>query len=375
MRIIQSVHRARSARPIVRAIGVALAIAGAGGCGSSSTGPSTAPGFLGGTATNHQIGLVVNATGKSVTLFQLGSPTTQKQIALGTSSAVTPVGLSIQARRAAVPLGNAASVALLDLVNQSVIRFYLFASGNTTGSVFSDDTTLFVANTTTGVVGRVTVGQPSDSVNDTVEVAPQPTALTFAGGRVLVTSTNLDENFNPIGNGIVTAIDPKTMAVLGTATTGGTNSNDAAIGPDGLLYVVNTGDFVEDGSLTIVNPATMQVVTTVSGMGVGPGAISIDSAGLAYISGFFSGTLVWDTKTRTFVRGTDNPVCARLGDGSCRGAFAATTDAAGKLYQVFFGSASPSLAPYVFVFDPTTFALRDSVSVGVGPSSISIRKF
>lgn len=375
MRIIQSVHSARSARSIVRAVGVALAIAAAGGCGSSSTGPSTAPGFLGGTATNHQIGLVVNSTGKSVTLFQLGSPTTQKQIALGTSSAVTPVGLSIQARRAAVPLGDAASVALLDLVHQSVVRFYLFASGNTTGSVFSDDTTLFVANTTTGVVGRVTVGQPSDSVNDTVDVAPQPTALSFAGGRVLVTSTNLDENFNPIGNGIVTAIDPKTMAVLGTATTGGTNSSDAAIGPDGLLYVVNTGDFVEDGSLTIVNPATMQVVTTVSGMGVGPGAISIDSAGLAYISGFFSGTLVWDTKTRTFVRGTDNPVCAKLGDGSCRGAFAATTDAAGNLYQVFFGSASPSLAPYVFVFDPTTFALRDSVSVGVGPSSISIRKF
>ena len=50
---------------------------------------------------------------------------------------------------------------------------------------------------------------------------------------------------------------------------GGTNSTDAAVGPDGLLYVVNTGDYVGQGSLTIVNPATMAVVTTIPNMGVG----------------------------------------------------------------------------------------------------------
>ena len=58
-------------------------------CGDDTSEP-IAPGFLGGTSSNHEIGVVVNSTGKSVTLFQLGSPATQQQIALGTSSTVTP---------------------------------------------------------------------------------------------------------------------------------------------------------------------------------------------------------------------------------------------------------------------------------------------
>jgi hypothetical protein len=142
-----------------------------------------------------------------------------------------------------------------------------------------------------------------------------------------------------------------------------------------LLYVVNTGDFVAQGSLTIVNPATMQVQATIPNMGAGPGAISIDANGLAYISGFFTGTLVWDTKTRAFVRGGNNPICAKLANGSCRGAFAATTNAAGDVYQVFFGSSTQNLPPYIFVFKAGTFALSDSINAGVGPSALVIRTF
>ncbi|MEP6493117.1 MAG: hypothetical protein ABJF01_10600 [bacterium] len=343
-------------------------------CGSDSTAP-VAPGFLGGTSGNHEIGLVVNSTGKALTLFQVGSPTTQQQIALGTSSTVTPTGFSVRGRRAAVPLGNAASVAFINLETATIQRFFVFTGGNATGSAFADDTTIIVANSDRNLVGRVTANQTADAITSTVTVAAQPTAITMVGGRALVVSANLDANFKPIGNGVVTAIDPKTLQVLGTANMGGTNSTDGAVGPDGLLYVVNTGDFVAQGSMTIIDPATMQVQTTVPNMGVGPGAISIDAAGLAYVSGFFSGTLVWNTKTRTFVRGTDNPVCAKLPNGSCRGAFAATTNAGGNLYQLFFGSSSQNLPPYAFVFKAGTFALTDSVSVGTGPAGIAIRTF
>jgi hypothetical protein len=331
------------------------------------------PGFLAGTSTNHEIGLVVNSTGKAVTLFQLGSPGTQNTIPLGTSSTITPTGLSVRGHRAAIPLGNAASVALIDLDVLVVQRYFTFPSGNTTGSAFVDDTTIVAADTDLGTVGRMTVGQSSNAITTTIPVAPSPTAVSVGGGRVLVTSANLDANFAPRGNGIVTAIDPKTMQVLGTATMGGTNSNDAAIGPDGLLYVVNTGDFVAPGSLTIVNPATMQVIATISNMGVGPGAISIDASGLAYISTFVSGTLVWSTKTRTFIRGADNPVCAKLANGSCRGAFAATANQAGDVYQVFFGSASQ--APYIFVYKAGSYTLSDSIAAGPGPTAIAIRTF
>jgi hypothetical protein len=361
-------HRLRRIAPIALVAGLLAS------CHSDTTGPTFPAGFLGGTSGEHEIGLVVNSTGNSVTMFQVGSPTTQKQIALGTSSTITAVGLSISGTHAAVPLGDAASVAIIDLTTAAITRFFTFASGNTTGSAFSNDTTVFAANTALNTVGRFTTGQSSTTISTVVSVAPGPTAINFTGGRILVTSGNLDANFNPIGNGIVTAIDPVSMAVLGTATTGGTNSSAAAVGPDGFLYVLNTGDFVGEGSMTVINPATMQVVRTVSNMGVGPGDISIDASGLAYISGFFSGTLVWNTKTLAFVRGESNPVCAPA-LGSCRGAFAAATNSAGNLYQAFFGSASQKLPPYIFVFKAGTFALSDSISVGAGPSSIAVRTF
>src|SRR5262249_29477365 len=161
---------------------------------------------------------------------------------------VSPVGLSVRGRRAVVPLGNAASVALINLETQTVQRFFTFANGNATGSTFSDDTTIFAANSTAGTIARMTINQASDAITASATVAPQPTAVAAVGGRVLVTSANLDASFTPIGNGIVTAIDAKTMQVLGKATMGGTNSSDAALGPDSLLYVVNTGDYMNPGS-------------------------------------------------------------------------------------------------------------------------------
>jgi hypothetical protein len=263
-----------------RQLTIVLATAALISC-SDSTDPTPPSGFLGGTPENRQIGLVLNSTGKALTMFQLASPITQRQIPLGTSSTITPVGFSIRARRAAVPLGNAASVAIINLESETISRFFTFASGNATGSAWPNDTTVIVANTSLNKVGRVTLNQPGDAIQSLVDVAPQPTAVTMAGSRALIISTNLDENFTPIGPGVITAIDPKTMQVLGTVQSGGDNSSDAAVGPDGLLYVLNTGDFVSPSSLTIVNPATLAVVQTVQGMGVGAGAISIDTRGLA----------------------------------------------------------------------------------------------
>jgi hypothetical protein len=366
--------RSLNARHSLHLALAALIATAAVGCGSDSTAP-VAPGFLGGTSSNHEIGVVLLSTGKALTLFQVGSPTTQQQVPLGTSSTVTPTGLSVRGRRAAVPLGDAASVALVNLETASILRFFTFATGNATGSAFVDDTTVIAANLLLNQVGRFTSNQPADAIGNLITVAPQPTAIVMAGSRALVVSSNLDANFAPIGNGVLTAVDPKTMQIVGTATMGGTNSTAGAVGPDGFVYVLNTGDFVEQGSMTIVNPSTMAIVTTIPNIGVGPGDIFIDGSGLAYISSFFGGTTVFNTATRQFVRGPDNPVCAKLANGNCRGAFAVTTSAAGDVYQAFFGSSSQNLPPYIFVFKAGTYALSDSISVGAGPAELTIRTF
>ena len=346
----------------------------AAACSSDKpTGPAVS-GFLRGTTSNNQIGLVINSTARAVTLFQLGAPTTTKQVALGASNAITPVALSVRGESAIVPLGDASSVALIDLNTLMVTRYFLFSAGNTTGSAFADDTTVFANNSDSGYVGRFTTGQPSDTIHDIVRVAPSPTDVAVSGSRVLVISANLDTTFTPIGNGIVTAIDARSLAVLDTVSTGGTNSTAGAIGPDGKLYVVNTGDYVNPGSMTVIDPATLTVLQNVANVGVGPGAIAIDSHGLVYISSFFGGTVIWNINTQAFVRDPNHPLCAPIG-GGCRGAFDARPDSAGNVYQVFFGSSSQNLSPYVFVYQAGSYALRDSIAVGPGPSALRIATF
>jgi hypothetical protein len=343
-------------------------------CSDTATGPVVST-FLRGTSSNHQIGVVVNSTGHAITLFQLGDPTNTKQVALGASNAITPVGLSVLGENAAVPLGDASSVALINLNTLAITRFFLFAAGNTTGQAFVDDTTIFAANSDSGYVGRFTTGQASDTISDTVQVAPSPTDIEVSGSHVFVISANLNSSFTPNGNGIVTAIDAKTLAVLGTVSTGGTNSTAGAFGPDGNLYVVNTGDYVDPGSMTIINPSTLAVINTVANVGVGPGAIAIDSKGLVYISGFATGTVIWNINTQAFVRGPSNPLCAPISGGGCRGAFDARPDTAGNVYQVFFGSPSQNLNPYVFVYQAGSYTLTDSINAGVGPSALRIAAF
>lgn len=366
------------ARAAVRAIlGAALSVAVLAGCESETSGPVDVPtrDFLDGTMEDPQIGLIVNSLGNALRLFQVGDPSEVREVPLGASSAVTPTGLAVRGERALVPLGNAASIALIDLRGQRIEEFYLFSSGNATGSAWVDDNTAIVANMTTNQVGKISLNQSGNVVSDLLDVAPVPSAILTSDDRVLVISGNLDENFAPIGEAIVTAINPTTMSVVDTVSTGGNNAQSAAIGPDGLLYVINTGNYFDPSTLAIIDPTTMELVEVVDDIGVGAGSIYVDEAGLAFISGFFFGTTVWDTETKTWVRGGDNPVCAPLAEGGCRGAFGVTRGVDGRLYQAFFGSSSQGLAPWIFVYDQASLALTDSIDAGLGPVGIEVHSF
>jgi len=353
-----------------------LATVAISACDNENSGPVQAPAsdFLDGTFEDTQIGLIVNSTGNTLRMFQVGDHSEVREVALGASSAVTPTGLSVRRERAAVPLGNAASVALIDLREQRIEEFYIFASGNATGSAWSDDNTVIVSNMTTAQVGRFTLSQSDNLIGNLVDVAPTPSTVIMAGDRALVVSSNLNENFAPIGQGVVTAINPATMQVIGTVETGGNNPQSASLGPDGMLYVINTENYFDPGSLAIINPATLELVEVIPDFGVGPGSIHVDAGGLAYVSGFFFGTLVWDTSNKTFVRGTDDPVCAPLEDG-CRGAFSVTTGEDGNLYQSFFGSSTQGLSPWIFVYAQGSFALTDSIESGQGPVAVRVGSF
>jgi hypothetical protein len=363
-------------RPLSRATGLLLALALlATGCGESSTAPEVERGFLDGTPSNPQIGVVVSSLGAAVEFFQLGDPSETRTVELGAGSSITPTGLALHGRRMVVPLGNAASVAVVDPEDMVTTRFFQFAGGNATGAAFVDANTVIAANLLDDQVGRFTLDQSGTAITQLVSVAPRPTSVHVTGGRVVVVSSNLDENWAPLGEGVATILDPTTLEVLATVETGGMNPADAALGPDGRVWVVHAGDWVSEGSVSVIDPVAGTLVEVHEGFGVGPGSIDVDSHGRVHVSGYFFGTVIWDAQARTFLRSPANPVCAPLAAGGCRGASGTHTDEEGRLHQLFFGSPAEGLDPMIFVYEGASYTLADSIPTVPGPSGLVITRF
>lgn len=340
-------------------------------CGDAGTPPALP--FLSGTETNPLIATTVLSLNNAIEQVQVGAPATRRQIALGTSSQITAVGYALRGRTIAVPLGNAAAVAVADLETGSITRTYTWPAGNATGAAFFDANTLVTTNPSRNLVGRIRLSNPSGPISDTIRVTATPTDVVVANGRLFVISSNLDANFSPAGPGVVTELEPNVFAILRTWTVG-RNPQYGAVA-NGRLYVTNAGDFgANNGTLSVIDLATNTVTALVPGFGDFPGPISIDGQGRAYVSGFGFGTVVWNTLNATFVRSATNPVCAPVGS-TCRGATGAQLGSDGRLYQSFFGSASAGQTGKIFIYDGSTFALRDSITQSVGSSAVDVRSF
>ncbi len=177
-----------------------------------------------------------------------------------------PADIEIRGDRAYVVNGFFDNIYIFDL-NQNppekIGEIKLPPNSNPIDMAFLDDTHAYVANNIGQSVARVNVqtrvcealivraGQggvtaPCQSVL-TVAGTPfeEPVRVAITKGRVYVTNNNLDENFNPMGNGFISMINATNNQFIGTIQATGVNTTSMVVIGD-TLYAMNNGAVLFD---------------------------------------------------------------------------------------------------------------------------------
>lgn len=306
-----------------------------------------------------EIGIVVTSTDLALTIFDVEDPDVSETVGLGADG--SPVGVAMRGRYAAVPMGIVPAVAIVDLYDRALVRTVGLPEGSgATGVAFLNDSIALVANPDLGSVTPVNVR--AGTAGAEVEVGRYPQGVVVDDGRAYVLNAEL-ESFQPDGPSTITVLDAESLAVLDTIELSGQNAAAGALGPDGRLYVIQSGSFgVDDGALSIVDLGTGAEIDFVEGFGGFPGSIAVDDAGLVYVGAFGVGMLVWDSETETFVRGLDDPVTP--------GGVASTSgigfDAAGRVYALEPDCQNPAVAHRL----GSTLESELEIPVGICPFGI-----
>jgi len=277
-----------------------------------------------------EVVLVVNSIASSLSVIPVDATGSTYTIPLG-GTTPSPVGVSAAGAYAIVPMGLDHAVTVVHLTTGSVSRVVPLASGSfATGSAIVDDSIAYVANPGLNTVTRINY-LTGDTASVAVGVYPQ--AVVFTRGKVFVVNGNL-VNYAPAGPGWITVIDPITNArAVGVDSIPlplPGNPQFAAVASDGRIYVMNTGNYVDQGRLSIVDPVARVEIANFGGFGAGPGAIATDDGSRLFVSSFTEGLMEFDIDTRTVVRGAGNGLAIAENAG-------VAVDSDGRVYAITAG--------------------------------------
>lgn len=341
---------------LIELIATLTVIAVVSGCNDDTTGPDRPAGA--------EVGVVVNSIELSLTVFPVDSPTATRTI--GLAQAGSPVGLALRGRLAVVPLGFISAAAVVDLATESVRTIPLPDNSGATGVAFVDDSIVYVANPSLNTVSVLNVA--AGTAGPEIPVGVFPHAIVVVDGRAFVLNAELDADFQPARPGRVSVIDTATDSVVATIALSGLNPAAGALGPDGRLYIINSGSYGQtNGSLSVVDPATLAEVEHYTGFGAFPGAIAFDSRGRAYVASFFYGIAVWDAAADSFVRPPSDPLVVQGNGVSSAVGF----DSADRLYSLVPGDCQ---APSVALRLNPDLSFDTEIDVGVCPIAIGFTR-
>lgn len=312
-----------------------------------------------------ELGVVVNSQDRSLTIFQVDDPTIRTTVGVGPDG--SPVTLAVRGEIAVVPLGTVPAAAIVNVKTAQLVRTVALPAGSgATGVAFVSDSIALVANPNLQTVTPINVNAATRGADIPVGLFPQ--AMVSTGDTVYVLNAQIGSNFQPTGPGTVSVIAGSPLHVVRTITLRGTNPGNAAVAPNGRIYVVNSGRFgVPEGSVSILDRATLTESGHVTGFRSFPAGITVDGANRVYVAGFDIGLLVWDAQTQQFVRGASNDAVAPGGTASTSGV---GVDSQGRVYALQPTCNAPSVA-YRLAAD---FSVQTEIPVGTCPLAIAFTK-
>lgn len=343
-------------RPLATTAAVAAMLA-AGGC-SDTNAPLPDP---------QEVLLVVNSTANTLSIVPVDAPNSAVQVPLG-GTTPTPVGVSARGAIALVPLGLDNAVAVVDLRTASVLRtIALPDNSGATGSAVVDDSIAYVGNPNLNTVSRVNYLTGSTSE---VAVGVYPQGLVYTRGQLFVLNGNLDATFSAAGPSWVTVVDPTTNTRAGgldsIALTGEGNAGFADVGSDGLLYIMNTGNYFSgEGRLSVVDPLARTEVASYAGFGTGPGNVAANPDSRIFVSSFTEGVMEFNLDSNTVVRGAGEGVLLPSGNS------AVAADSRGRIYGIATGPCSGGTSGTAHVFD-ATLTQTGTIALGECPSGAAV---
>lgn len=280
--------------------------------------------------TPSEVVLVVNSIESSLSVIPVNATGQTYTIPLGGTNP-TPVGVSALGAYAVVPMGQDHSATVVDLTTGTVARVVPLAAGSfATGSAIVNDSIAYVANPGLNTVTRINY-LTGDTASVAVGVYPQ--GIVSTRGKVFVLNGNL-VNFSPAGPGWISVVDPVTNALavgidsIPLPLPG--NPQFAVVAGDGRLYVMNVGNYVDEGRLSIVDPVARVELANFGGFGPGPGEVATDGGPRLFVSSFSEGLMEFDIDTRTIVLGAGDGI--PIPDNS-----SVAVDSDGRIYAISAG--------------------------------------
>jgi len=255
--------------------------------------------------------VVANSTTPSLSVVLI-SPTGPQGIVPLSGTIVSSIASFGPILLASLPAEDAADVVALDGL-QVRLTVGLPTGSGATGTAVLNDTVAYVANPNLNTITRIDL-VTGDTASLAVGTYPQ--GLIGARGSLFVINGNVMPCGQPgglcdVGPSWLTVVDPETNDLANGIDSipmlGPGNARYAALGTDGLLYVMNRGIDTES-RLFIIDPVERREVANFGGFGTNTGQIASDRGERILVSSTTDGVMEFNTRTRTVDRGVGNGV-------------------------------------------------------------------